>query len=143
MDDLVKEVVPVVDVHKVVEVEVVVQVIDYQFVLLVANVVDDEDEDDDDVIDNRLVQVDNYYYCFLYVQFYHRNYLNDVFDNVYLNVVWMTDVDLGYVVCVKMMRMMLKMIGNENVSENEIGNGFENVSVNENEFESENGIMND
>jgi hypothetical protein len=140
---LVKEVVPVVDVHKVVEVEVVVQVIDYQFVLLVANVVDDEDEDDDDVIDNRLVQVDNYYYCFLYVQFYHRNYLNDVFDNVYLNVVWMIDVDLGYVVCVKMMRMMLKMIGNENVSENEIGNGFENVSVNENEFESENGIMND
>jgi hypothetical protein len=55
----------------------------------------------------------------------------------------MIDVDLGYVVCVKMMRMMLKMIGNENVSENEIGNGFENVSVNENEFESENGIMND
>jgi hypothetical protein len=111
----------------------------------VANVVDGEEDDDDDVIDNRLVQVDNYYYRFPYVQFYHRNYLNDVVDDVYLNVVWMIDVDLDYVVCVKMMTMMLKMIenGNENVSENEneIGNGFENVSVNENE--SENEIMND
>jgi hypothetical protein len=52
-----------------------------------ANVVDDEDEDEDDVIDNASVQVDNYYYCFLYVLYYHRNCLNHVVDNVYLNVV--------------------------------------------------------
>jgi hypothetical protein len=52
MNDLVKEVVPVVDDHKVVvEVD---QALEHQLVLLMANVVDDEDaeDDDDDVIDN-------------------------------------------------------------------------------------------
>ncbi len=92
MDGLVEEVVPVVDVHKVVVVEV--QAIDYQFVLQMANVVDEEDEDvdvdeDEDVLGNASGLVDNYYYyyCFPSVHYYHHNCLNDVVDNVYLNVV--------------------------------------------------------
>jgi hypothetical protein len=162
MDDLVEVVVPVVDVHRVVMVEVVVvQALDYQFVLLMANVVvvdDEEDghvdaEDDDDVVDNAKELVDNYYYycCFPCVHYYYHNYLNDVVDNVYSNVVLTIDVDFDHVAYVKMRktRMMMFENGNEYVSENgcesvnEIWNEYENVTVNGNESESENEIMND
>jgi hypothetical protein len=163
MDDLVEVVVPVVDVHRVVMVEVVVvQALDYQFVLLMANVVvvdDEEDghvdaEDDDDVVDNAKELVDNYYYyycCFPYVHYYYHNYLNDVVDNVYSNVVLTIDVDFDHVAYVKTRktRMMMFENGNEYVSENgcesvnEIWNEYENVTVNGNESESENEIMND
>jgi hypothetical protein len=162
MDDLVEVVVPVVDVHRVVMVEVVVvQALDYQFVLLMANVVvvdDEEDghvdaEDDDDVVDNAKELVDNYYYycCFPCVHYYYHNYLNDVVDNVYSNVVLTIDVDFDHVAYVKTRKTRMMMFENENeyVSENgcesvnEIWNEYENVTVNGNESESENEIMND
>lgn len=147
-DDWARVAVSVVDGHRFVMVEVLVQRTYWQVVLSVANAVGDEA--DDDVIDSVVQLVDNWH-DFLVDHWFSRNYWNDVESNVSMNVVSMIDVEIDLNVYEKMRRMKMIENGNGNESEcenvnasvNEILNEYENVIVNGNEYENENEITND
>ncbi len=146
MDDLVKEEVLLVDVHKaVVVVLFLVQVINYLVVLRMANVIDDGNVDNDDATDNVLDLMNkDLYCCQLIHDLRHHNYWNAAVDDVYLNVFWMIDVGFDCVAYVMIMTMMLMtMIENGNENESVSENVSENEIVNETESEFENAILND